>query len=102
MLLTLRVTGAHAADLEALLDKCPDELHSTALPFGAAHVFYPEVSPDAVTVALLVDIPAVAWSSNESRAGFSEPNAAISSVAIARAFSSALAARSPRRPDLVT
>ncbi|HRI68989.1 MAG TPA: methyltransferase [Polyangium sp.] len=102
MLLTLRVTGAHAADLEALLDKCPDELHSARLPFGVAHVFYPEVSVDAVTVALLVDIPAVAWSSNESRVGFSEPNAATNSFAIAHVFRSALAARSPRRPDLVT
>lgn len=99
MLLTLRVTGAHAADLEALLDKCPDELHSTRLPFGLAHVFYPEVSPNAVTVALLVDIAALALSSNESSA---EPNAATSSLAIARAFRSALTARSPRRPDLVT
>ena len=102
MLLTLRVTGSHAADLEVLLEKSPDKLHSTSLPFGLAHVFFPEVSPDAVTVALVVDVDAVAWSSNESSTPFATANAATLSAAIARVFTTALAARSPERPDLVT
>lgn len=102
MLLTLRVTGPHASDLEVLLDKCPDKLHSTSLPFGLAHVFFPEVSPDAVTVALVVDVDAVVWSSNGFSSGFGLTNAAMLSAAIASVFSTALAARSPGRPDLVT
>lgn len=102
MLLTLRVTGPHAADLQVLLDKSPDKLHSTSLPLGVVHVFFPEASPDAATVALLVNVDAVAWSSNESPAGFALANAATLSAAIAHVFSMALAARSPARPDLVT
>jgi 3' terminal RNA ribose 2'-O-methyltransferase Hen1 len=102
MLLTLRVTGSQASDLEVLLDKSPDKLHSTRLPFGLAHVFFPEVAPDAVTVALVVDVPAVDWTSNGSTDGVVMANAAMLSVAIASVFSTALAARSPSRPDLVT
>lgn len=102
MLFTLRVTGPHASDLEVLLDKCPDELHSTSLPFGRAFVFFPEVSPDAVTVALVVDTDAVRWSSNGSPGRFAMTNSAMLSVAISRMFGTALAARAPRRPELVT
>lgn len=102
MLLTLRVTGPHASDLEVLLDKCPDKLHSTSLPFGLVHVFFPEISADAVTVALVVDVDTVDWSSNGFSSGFVLANAATLSAAIANVFSTALAARSPQRPDLVT
>jgi 3' terminal RNA ribose 2'-O-methyltransferase Hen1 len=102
MLLTLRVTGPHASDLEVLLDKCPDKLHSTSLPFGLVHVFFPEVSPEAVTVALVVDVDAVDWSSNGFSSGSVLANAAMLSAAIANVFGTALAARSPARPDLVT
>lgn len=102
MLLTLRVTGSHAADLEVLLDKSRDKLHSTRLPFGFAHLFFPEVSAEAVTVALIVDVDAVAWSSNESFARVATANAPRLSVAIARMLSTALAARATQRPELVT
>ncbi len=101
MLLTLRVTGPHASVLEVLLDKCPDKLQTTSLPFGLAHVFFPEVSPDAVTVALVLDVDAVAWSFNGSSTEFGLTNSAMLSAAIAGAFSTALAARSPARPDMV-
>jgi 3' terminal RNA ribose 2'-O-methyltransferase Hen1 len=102
MLLTLRVTGPHASDLGVLLDMCPDKLHTANLPFGRAHVFFPEVSPEAVTSALVVDIDAVDWSSNGSPLGFAMANAASLSVAITRVFGDALAARCQKRPDLVT
>jgi 3' terminal RNA ribose 2'-O-methyltransferase Hen1 len=102
MLLTLRVTGPHASDLAVLLDKCPDKLHTVNLPFGRAHVFFPEVSPESVTAALVVDVDAVDWSSNGSPGGFAMANAASLSVAIARALGDALAARCQKRPDLVT
>jgi 3' terminal RNA ribose 2'-O-methyltransferase Hen1 len=102
MLLTLRVTGPHASDLEVLLDKCPDKLHSTRLSFGSALVFFPEVSPNAVTVALALDVDAVGLSPNLSSPPFVEPNSAMLSVAIASVFRTALDARLPNRPSLVT
>ncbi|MBK9261908.1 MAG: methyltransferase domain-containing protein [Polyangiaceae bacterium] len=102
MLLTLRVTGPEASDLEVLLDKCPDKLHTVKLPFGMAHVFFPEVSPDAVTAALVLDVDAVDGSPGGSRAGFAMANGAALSLAIAHVFRYALAARCPKRPDLVT
>lgn len=102
MLLTLRVTGPHASDLEVLLDKCPDKLHSTRLSFGSALVFFPEFSAEAVTVALALDVDAVALSPNLFSRPFAEPNGAMLSAAIASAFRTALDARLPNRPELVT
>lgn len=102
MLFTLRVTGPQASDLAVLVDKCPDKLHSTRLPFGVAHVFFPESSQDAATVALVVDVEAVHWSSNGSSGAFATTNAAMLSVAITRALGTALAARAPQRPELVS
>jgi hypothetical protein len=83
MLLTLRATGHRATDLETLLDKCSDKLHTVHLPFGMAHVFFPEVSPDAVTAALALDVDGV---TNGSSAEFARANAATLSVAIAEVF----------------
>src|SRR5438067_608557 len=44
MLLTLTLTRQPATDLGYLLHKHPERVQEFALPFGAAHVFYPEVS----------------------------------------------------------
>lgn len=102
MLLTIRVTGSHASDLEVLLDKCPDKLHVTRLSFGSALVFFPEFSPEGVTVALALDVDAVALSPNLFSRPFAEPNGAMLSVAIASVFRTALDARLPNHPALVT
>lgn len=102
MLLTLRVTGSHASDLEVLLDKRPDKLDVTRLSFGSALVFFPEVSPEAVTVALALDVDAVALSPNLFAQPFAEPNGAMLSAAIASVFRTALDARLPHHPALVT
>lgn len=102
MLFTLRVTGPQAADLAVLIDKSPDKLHSTRLPFGMAHVFFPEVASDAATMALVLDVEAVHWTSNGSSDGFATTNSAMMSVAISRALGTALAARAPQRPELVS
>ena len=59
MLLTLTLTAPPATDLGFLLHKHPDRVHTRALPFGPAHVFYPEATPERCTCALLLDIDPV-------------------------------------------
>jgi RNA repair, ligase-Pnkp-associating, region of Hen1/PNKP adenylyltransferase domain, C-terminal region len=47
MLLTLTLTRPPATDLGFLLHKHPDRVQRFSLPFGAAHVFYPEAESSA-------------------------------------------------------
>ena len=56
MLLTLTLTRQPATDLGYLLHKHPERVQEFSLPFGAAHVFYPEVSEQRCTAALLLDV----------------------------------------------
>ena len=56
MLLTLTTTYNQATDLGYLLHKNPATLHSFALSFGIALVFYPEATPERCTAALLLDV----------------------------------------------
>jgi 3' terminal RNA ribose 2'-O-methyltransferase Hen1 len=112
MLFSLRATGPNASGLGYLLHKHPDKLQTFPLAFGAAHVFYPESSPDAVTAALVLDLDPVALV--RGRPGSMEgglvdqyvndrPYAASSflAVAIAQVLGSALAGRCKDRPELV-
>lgn len=46
MLLTITTTRPPATDLGFLLHKHPDRVQRFTLPFGAAHVVYPEASPE--------------------------------------------------------
>ena len=59
MLLTISTTHRPATDLGFLLHKHPDRVQTFSLPFGAAHVFYPEAGEDRCTAALLLDIDPV-------------------------------------------
>ena len=59
MLLTITTTHQPATDLGYLLHKHPERVQSFSLSFGHAHVFYPEVSDERCTVALLLDIDPV-------------------------------------------
>ncbi len=56
MLLTITTTHTPATDLGYLLHKHPDRVQAFALPFGAAHVFYPEATEARCTAALLVEV----------------------------------------------
>ncbi|MEL7168411.1 MAG: 3' terminal RNA ribose 2'-O-methyltransferase Hen1, partial [Bacteroidota bacterium] len=56
MLLTLTTTHSPATDLGYLLHKHPARVQAFDLPFGQAHVFYPEVSDARCTAALLLDV----------------------------------------------
>src|SRR5207253_1884505 len=59
MLLTITNTQAPASDLGYLLHKHPDRLQTFELSFGKVHVFYPEVSEERCTAALLLDVDPV-------------------------------------------
>src|SRR5258708_17239134 len=114
MLLTITNTKPPATDLGYLLHKNPSRVQSFELSFGKAHVFYPEMSANRCTAALLLDVDPVGLV--RTRRGPSgeggmldqyvndRPYVASSfmSVAIARIFNSALAGNSKDRPHLVT
>ena len=59
MLLTITTTHRPATDLGYLLHKHPDRVQTFSVPFGAAHVFYPEASEQRCTAALMLDIDPV-------------------------------------------
>lgn len=59
MLLKITTTHSPATDLGYLLHKHPDRFQTKELSFGAAHVFYPEVSQHRCTAVLLLDINSV-------------------------------------------
>jgi 3' terminal RNA ribose 2'-O-methyltransferase Hen1 len=109
MLLTISTTHRPATDLGHLLHKNPEHLQSFSLPFGQAHVFYPEATDARCTAALLLDVDPVGLVRRGVRFARLDqyvndrPYVASSflSVAIARVFSSALAGKSNARPDLV-
>lgn len=110
MLLTITTTHKPATDLGFLLHKHPDKFQSVDLSIGKAHIFYPESSEDKTTVALLLDIDPidmVRGAKNMSGKGFSlghyindRPYVASSfmSVAIAKAFSTALNGKCSKKP----
>ena len=55
-MLTITYTGQNANDLGYLLHKNPSRPQTVELSFGKAHIFYPEVSANRCTAALLLDI----------------------------------------------
>jgi 3' terminal RNA ribose 2'-O-methyltransferase Hen1 len=113
VLLTLTTTHAPATDLGYLLHKHPDRHHAVRLPFGTAHVFYPEAGEARCTAALVVDVDPVALVRGRPGArddgGLLDqyvndrPYAASSFLAVAlrRAYGSAIGGRSEDRPELV-
>lgn len=110
MLLTLTTTHVPATDLGYLLAKNPARTHSVDLPFGRAHVFYPEASEERCTAALMVEVDAIGMVRGRPRdedAPLAQyvndrPYAANSllSVALSRVLRSAMAGRSRERPEL--
>ncbi len=59
MLLTITTTHRPATDLGYLLHKSPNRVHTFEMPFGPAHVFYPEAMADRCTAALLLEVDPV-------------------------------------------
>jgi 3' terminal RNA ribose 2'-O-methyltransferase Hen1 len=108
MLLTLTLTRPPATDLGFLLHKHPERIQRFSLPFGAAHVFYPEAGDERCTAALLLDVDPVGLIRRGVRFARLDqyvndrPYVASSfmSVALARVFNTALGGRCEPRPDL--
>jgi 3' terminal RNA ribose 2'-O-methyltransferase Hen1 len=108
VLLTITLTRPPATDLGLLLHKHPDRVQSFDLPFGAAHVFYPEAGDDRCTAALLLDVDPVGL----IRRGVKFPRldqyvndrpyvaSSFTCVAISRVFRTALSGRCTARPEL--
>jgi 3' terminal RNA ribose 2'-O-methyltransferase Hen1 len=117
MLLSITTTAPPATDLGFLLHKHPDNVRTEELPFGTAHVFFPEATAERCTATLLVEVDPVRLvrgrgpgkgkgqgSEVFALAGYvnDRPYAASSflSVALGRLFRTALAGRCEARPGL--
>ncbi|MGE3801838.1 MAG: 3' terminal RNA ribose 2'-O-methyltransferase Hen1 [Candidatus Kapaibacterium sp.] len=112
MLLTITTTHNPGSDLGYLLHKHPDRLQTFNLNFGKAHIFYPEVSEERCTAALLIDVDPIGLvRKDRGKSGGSfalrqyvndRPYAASSflSVAISQLFGTAMNGTSKDRPEL--
>jgi 3' terminal RNA ribose 2'-O-methyltransferase Hen1 len=106
MLLTITMTTPPATDLGYLLHKNPSRVQSFELPFGQAHVFYPEATAERCTAALLLDVDPVRLVRGPQGAVeqyvTDRPYVASSflSVALAQVYTSALNGQSRDRPAL--
>ncbi|KXX70256.1 3' terminal RNA ribose 2'-O-methyltransferase Hen1 [Flammeovirga sp. SJP92] len=113
MLLNITTTHQPASVLGFMLHKHPDKLQTVKLSIGKAHVFYPESSEEKTTVSLLLDIDPidmVRGGRNLSGKGFAlgqyvndRPYVASSfmSVALSKAFSTAMNGKCSHDPNLV-
>jgi 3' terminal RNA ribose 2'-O-methyltransferase Hen1 len=120
MLLTISTTHRPATDLGYLLHKNPANVRTVDLPFGQAHVFYPEAGDERCTAALLVEVDPVGLvrgkgsgadrggrgSSGEGQSLRQYVNdrpyvaSSFTSVALGRLFRTALAGECRDRPEL--
>ena len=110
MLLTISTTHQPATDLTFLLHKHPDRFQSFDVSFGRAHVFYPEVTDERTTVALVLEVDPVGLVRGKNRdQSFllgqyvnDRPYVASSflSVAMAEVFGTAMSGRSKDREEL--
>jgi 3' terminal RNA ribose 2'-O-methyltransferase Hen1 len=107
MLLTITTTHRPATDLGYLLHKNPGRVHEVEVAFGAARVFFPHATEDLCTAALLLEIDPIQLSRRRSDAALEQyvndrPYVVSSfmSVALGRAFGTALGGRSKERQEL--
>ncbi len=110
MLLTITYEGSSTQELGFLLHKNPERAQQFELGYGKAYVFYPEVSNERTTAALLLDIDPIDLARGKlgSRDGGlfdyvnDRPYASTSfmSTAIARVFGTAMSGRCEKRPML--
>ncbi|MBO9634242.1 MAG: 3' terminal RNA ribose 2'-O-methyltransferase Hen1 [Chitinophagaceae bacterium] len=111
MLLTISTTRKPATDLSFLLHKHPDKVQQVEISAGIAHLFYPDLSDEKCTIALLLDIDPVGLVRKKSDNDFAlqqyvndRPYVASSlmSAAIAKAFGTAMGDRCQLKPELVS
>lgn len=113
MILNITTTHHPATDLGYLLHKHPDKFQTFDLSVGKVHIFYPEKGENKTTVSLLLDIDPidmVRGARNLDGNSFAlghyvndRPYVASSfmSVALSKAFSSAMNGKCKDRPELV-
>jgi len=111
MLLTLTYEGSNSQDLGYLLHKNPERAQQFELTYGKAYVFYPEVSDERTTAALLLDIDPLDLARGKlgSKDGGlfdyvnDRPYASTSfmSTAISKVFGTAMAGTCKKKPELV-
>lgn len=113
MLLKITTTHQPATDLGYLLHKHPNRLQEVKLSHGKAHIFYPEATEERTSICLLLDVDSIKMvrgarnlAGNKFALGHyvnDRPFVASSfmSVAIARAFSTALNGKCTDKPELV-
>lgn len=112
MLLNISTTHTPATDLSFLLHKHPEKLQSVELSAGEAHIFYSEATAEKCSVNLLLDINPIELvkNSRNNTTDFAlahyvndRPYVASSflSVAISKAFSTALNGKCSKHPELV-
>ena len=108
MLLTLSANFQGATDLGYLLHKHPEKIQSFELNFGKAHVFYPELTTERCTIALLLDVDPIGLSRKAHKGTPLEPYvndrpyvaSSFLSVALGDVFSTAMGGRSKERQAL--
>jgi 3' terminal RNA ribose 2'-O-methyltransferase Hen1 len=103
MLLTITYSGRNTGELGFLLHKNPYHPQSFELNHGSAHVFYPDVSDEKTTAALLLDIDPIDLARGKegsSSGGLfdyvndrSYVSSSFLSVAIAKVFGTAMSGR---------
>ena len=111
MILTITYEGNYTQDLGYLLHKNPERAQQFELTYGKAYVFYPEVSDERTTAALLLDIDPIDLARGKlgSKEGGlfdyvnDRPYASTSfmSTAISKVFGTAMSGTCKKKPELV-
>ena len=112
LLVTITYTGPNASDLGYLLHKNPGKVQPFELNVGVATVFYPEVTAERCTAALLLEVDAIDLVRNKHiRMGTRDSldhyindrpyvSSSLMSVALGKVFSTAMSGRCNERPEL--
>ena len=110
MLLTITYKGKNTQDLGYLLHKNPSRPQKFSLNYGKAYVFYPEMSDESTTAALLLDIDPIDLARGKvgSTDGglFDYVNdrpyvcSSLMSTAISKVFGTAMSGRSKEKQEL--
>jgi 3' terminal RNA ribose 2'-O-methyltransferase Hen1 len=113
MILNITTTHKPATDLGYLLHKHPDKFQTLELSVGKVHIFYPEKSEEKTTISVLLDIAPIDMVRGARNLGGDSfalghyvndrPYVASSfmSVALSKAFSSAMNGKCKDKPELV-
>lgn len=118
MLLTVTLESDSAANIDAsdisfLLRKHPGRVQTFDTPAAKAHVFYPEVSHERTTVAMLLEVDAIDLVRSKKFRGNAEElshyvndrpfvASSLMSVALGRVFRSAMSGASDTHPQLAS